>query len=121
MGKGVVFANSTEPQATTLIVFCSAKRRPEKLRLTNVPFRGRGARADFSSWRPATVPTRLCVVVVEGRAQRRSAASSRLADRPAPTRKLWENDALKVSAGAAIAYDRGQLCVDDRRCAPAQR
>src|SRR5258705_396434 len=28
------------------------------------------------------------------------------------------NHSLKVSAGVAIAYDRGQLYVDDRRCQP---
>jgi Winged helix-turn helix len=33
----------------------------------------------------------------------------------------WENDSLKVSAGAPIAYDRGQLYVDDRRCGGSHR
>ena len=60
-------------------------------------------------------PFRLGIVVVEDQLNGQISGFVACADGKT-VEKLWENDSLAVSAGAAIAYDRGQLYVDDRRC-----
>jgi hypothetical protein len=112
MGKGVVFANNTEPQATSAMHLFGETATGSSL--TNVP----AFDSTDTSWNFFMVagdPFKSGIVVVED--QLHGQVSGFIACGDGRTvEKLWENDSLEVSAGAAIAYDRGQLYVDDRQC-----
>jgi hypothetical protein len=112
MGKGVVFASNTEPQATTpMHVFGeTATGSP----LTNVAaFTSTEASWDF--FMMLGDPFKSGIVVVEDEYHGQVSGFRACAD-GRTVEKIWENDSLKVSAGAAIGYDRGHLYVDDRKC-----
>lgn len=112
MGEGVVFANNTEPQATSAMHLFGETAAGSPL--TNVP----AFSSTDTSWNFFMVagdPFKSGIVVVEDELHGQVSGFVACAD-GRTVEKLWENDSLAVSAGAAIAYDRGQLYVDDRQC-----
>lgn len=114
MGKGVVFANNTEPQATTPMHLFGETAAGSPL--TNVAA-FTSSHAGWNFFMVAGDPFKSGIVVVEDQLNGQVSGFIACAD-GRTVEKLWENDSLKTSAGVAIAYDRGQLYVDDRRCRP---
>jgi len=113
MGNGVIFANNTEPQATIPMRLFGETASGSTL--GNIAAFV-SANAGWNFFMVAGDPFRLGIVVVEDQLNGQISGFVACADGKT-VEKLWENDSLAVSAGAAIAYDRGQLYVDDRRCA----
>lgn len=112
MGKGVVFANNTEPQATSAMHLFGETATGSAL--TSTP----AFTSTETSWNFFMVagdPFKSGIVVVEDELHGQVSAFRTCAD-GRTIEKVWENDSLKVSAGCAIAYDRGHLYVDDRQC-----
>lgn len=112
MGHGVVFADNTEPQATTAMQLFAETA-------TGSPLSSATAfTSTDASWNFFMVsgdPFKSGIVVVEDELNGQVSGFAACAG-GGTVEKLWENDSLHVSAGAAIAYDRGQLYVDDRTC-----
>lgn len=112
MGEGVIFANNTEPQATTAMQLFGETASGSEL--TETP----AFESTDTSWNFFMVagdPFRSGIVVVEDELHGRVSAFRTCSD-GRTIEKVWENDSLSVSAGCAIAYDRGHLYVDDRTC-----
>lgn len=112
MGEGVVFANNTEPQAMTPMHLFGETASGSSL--SDVPA-FTSSEASWNFFMVAGDPFKTGIVVVEDQLHGQVSGFIACAG-GGSVEKLWENDSLKVSAGAAIAYDRGQLYVDDRRC-----
>ncbi len=112
MGLGVVFANNTEPQATTAMHLFGETASGSPLSDTPA-FTSTGTSWNF--FMVAGDPFQPGLVIVEDELNGQVSAF-RTCDDGSSIEKVWENDSLKVSAGAAIAYDRGHLYVDDRTC-----
>jgi hypothetical protein len=114
MGEGIEFANNTEPQAITSMHLFGETASGSSL--SDVPaFTSR--KTGWNFFMVAGDPFKSGIVVVEDQLHGQVSGFIACAGGRS-VEKLWENDSLKVSAGAAIAYDRGQLYVDDRRCGP---
>ena len=112
MGKGVVCANNTEPQATTPMHLFGETASGSPLSDVQA---FTSSKAGWSFFMVAGDPFKSGIVVVED--QLNGHLSGFIACGDGRTyEKVWENDSLKVSAGVAIAYDRGQLYTDDRQC-----
>jgi hypothetical protein len=112
LGRGVVFADNTIFTATT------------PMRLFAHPVVGGGLTStqafasDAAGWDFYMVlgdPFKSGVVVVEDELNGQIAAY-RACGGGTAVQKMWETNAYRVTAGAAIAWDRGHLYVDDRRC-----
>ena len=114
MGEGIVFANNTEPQATTPMHLFGETASGSSL--SDVPAFTSGE-ASWNFFMVAGDPFKSGIVVVEDQLHGQVSGFIACAGGRS-VEKLWEIDSLKVSAGASIAYDRGQLYVDDRRCGP---
>jgi hypothetical protein len=112
MGEGVVFANNTEPMATTAMKLFGESASGSTL--TETPAFD-GTDASWNFYMVAGDPFRSGIVVVEDELHGRVSAFRTCSD-GRTIEKVWENDSLNVSAGCAIAYDRGHLYVDDRTC-----
>ena len=65
-------------------------------------------------------PFRTGLVVVEDQLNG-FVAAYRACDGGKSVTKVWETGRYHVSAGAAIAWDRGHLYIDDRECTPGGR
>jgi hypothetical protein len=117
MGDGVVFANNTDPTATTPMRVFAQDTAGSTLQSTQA-FGGNGPAWNF--FMMAGDPYKSGILAVEDQLNGRIAGY--LACSGGRTvQKLWENDSLKPSAGAAIDYKTGQLYVDDRRCTSPNR
>ena len=112
MGHGVVFANNTEPQATTAMQLFAETATGSPL--SSVPA-FTSTEASWNFFMVSGDPFKSGIVVVEDELHGQVSGFAACAGGET-VEKLWENDSLHVSAGAAIAYDRGHLYVDDRTC-----
>jgi hypothetical protein len=112
MGLGVVFANNTEPQATTPMHLFGETATGSPLFDTPA---FTSANAGWNFFMVAGDPFQSGIVVVEDELNGQVSAFRTCAD-GSTLEKVWENDSLKISAGVAIAYDRGHLYTDDRTC-----
>ena len=112
MGHGVVFASNTEPQATSAMqVFAETSTGSP---LSSVPAFA-SSDASWNFFMMLGDPFKSGIVVVEDELHGQVSGFAACAG-GATVEKIWENDSLHVSAGAAIAYDRGHLYVDHRPC-----
>jgi hypothetical protein len=115
VGQGVVFADNTSPTATTpMRVFSQAAGGGLSSTQAFV--------SDAAGWNFFMMlgdPFRTGIVVVEDQLNGQVAAY-RVCAGGSTVQRLWETDAYRVAAGAAIAWDRGHLYIDDRRCSSAK-
>jgi hypothetical protein len=118
MGKGVLFANNTNPQATTpMRVFAQGAEAGSPLR------KAKAFRGDENGWNffmMAGDPYRSGVAAVQDQATGR-VAGYMACDGGASFDKLWENDDISTSAGMAVNYRAGHLYTDDRTCSSKGR
>jgi hypothetical protein len=118
MGRGVLFANNTSPEATTpMRVFAQGASPTAPLRSASA-FTG-----DEDGWNffmMAADPYRSGVAAVQDQATGR-VAGYRVCGGGTSFAKLWENDDITSSAGMAVNHRAGHLYTDDRRCSPRGR
>jgi hypothetical protein len=113
MGRGVIFSNNTEPDATSpMSLFAQGASDASQLR-SQLAFTGTGAGWDF--FMVAGDPFSSGIVAVEDQVSGHISAFT-VCDGGISTKKLWENDAIDGSAGLAIDDANGQLYADDRKC-----
>lgn len=117
MGNGVVFADNTDPTATTPMRVFAQDTAGSPLQSTQA---FRRASPAWNFFMMVGDPYKSGIVAVEDQLHGRIAGFMACSGGRG-VRKLWENDSLKPSAGAAIDYKTGQLYVDDRRCASPDR
>lgn len=111
----VVFANNTLPQGVTTpmqIFSQSTTSDPDGQLEPSQAFSNPNPEVNF--FMVAADPFDSDIVVVED--QREHLAAAWQVGDDASLTRLWETSDYTLSAGAAIAWDKGQLYVDDRRC-----
>lgn len=113
MGRGVVFSNNTEPNATSpMSIFAQGASDASRLS-SQMAFSGTGAGWDF--FMVAGDPFKSGIVAVEDQVSGHISAFSACGG-GLKTKKLWENDDVDGSAGLAIDDANGQLYADDHKC-----
>jgi hypothetical protein len=113
MGRGVLFANNTSPQATTpMRVFAQGATVGAPLG-TFTAFTGNQVGWNF--FMMAGDPYRSGVAVVQDQATGRL-SGYRACGGGVSFQKLWENDDIRSSAGMAVNYRAGHLYTDDHQC-----
>jgi hypothetical protein len=113
MGNGVVFASNTNPTATTpMQVFSQGAAEGSPLRSTKA-FSSNSAQWNF--FMMAGDPYKSGIAVVNDELSGH-VSGFRVCSGGQGVRKLWENSAIRTSAGMAIDYRASQLYADDRRC-----
>lgn len=118
MGKGVLFADNTDPQATTpMRVFARGVAPADPLRSTQA---FSGGQAGWNFFMMAGDPYRSGVAAVQDQASGH-VAGYLACDGGTSVVKLWENDRITSSAGMAINHRAGHLYTDDRDCSSARR
>jgi hypothetical protein len=113
MGRGVIFSNNTEPDATSpMSIFAQGASDTSQLR-SQPAFTGTTAGWDF--FMVAGDPFSSGIVAVEDQVSGHVSGFTACGG-GVGTKKLWENDAIDGSAGLAIDDANGQLYADDRKC-----
>jgi hypothetical protein len=113
MGNGVVFATNTNPTAKTpMQVFSQGAPEGSPL-LSAKAFSSDSAQWNF--FMMAGDPYKSGIAVVNDELSGH-VSGFRVCSGGARVRKLWENGAIRTSAGMAINYRAGQVYTDDRRC-----
>jgi hypothetical protein len=113
MGRGVLFAGNTSPQATTpMRVFAQGAAPGAPLR--DAPAFS-GDRVGWNFFMMAGDPYRTGIAAVQDQASGR-VAGYRACGGGTSFKKLWENDDITTSAGMAVNSRAGHLYTDDRIC-----
>ena len=118
MGNGVLFANNTNPQATTPMRVFAQGAAPNSPLQKAKAFRGK--KNGWNFFMIAGDPYRSGMAAVQDQATGR-VAGYLACDGGVSFAKRWENGQITSSAGMAVNYNAGHLYTDDRSCTPSGR
>jgi hypothetical protein len=119
MGHGVVFANNTNPQATTATRVFAKGADPAAPLQSYQAFKHKNE-VGWNFFMMAGDPYRSGIAAVGDQATGR-VAGYQVCGGGTAAQKLWENDNIRSSAGMAINYNAGHLYTDDRQCPRRRR
>ena len=118
MGKGVLFAGNTSPQAATPMRVFAQGTAPDAPLHAMDAFAPREIGWNF--FMMAGDPYESGIAAVQDQATGR-VAGYLACDGGTSFEKRWQNDRIRSSAGMAVNYRAGHLYTDDRRCSSRRR